>query len=310
MKKNKPGRPQKQGIDWFPVDVQFDLKIESLIGETGPYTTGVLLSLWQMIYQNEGYYIEFTPMLPGLVGRRTGIPVDEINKIIGVAVEFGIFNKEKFDDFKVLTSKAIQKRYFYAARRKKNININQKYICNGINVVGNYTSSGINADIRTTKNTHSIVQYSTVDNRTEQNSKVKKKKNAPIFSPEAFTFSEKFYEYMAKNGGKLTPSKSDIEKGADTIDKLIRIDKYDLEKEIKPAIFWGLKTPPWAGNIISLANLRSISKNGDKKFNNLFGNWSARNKHEMTKQEQLEVKSFQNAKIATKMVQERYGENE
>jgi hypothetical protein len=324
-------RPKKQGVDYFPVDVNFDNKTKMLIAEHGAIAIGVLIVIWQMIYADEGYFINAGDDLNLLIRREVMLDLDTIKKIIESCIQRDIFDKTLEKEYNILTSRAVQKRYFQIISKRKRVCVHEKYLLvevescdniqfldglfrqnddiNGVSSVKNPSKTIVSSDI----NPQSKVKESKVKEKGKEKGKestVKNKKNTQIFSPEAFTFSKKFYEYMAKNGGKLTPSKSDIEKGADTIDKLIRIDKYDLEKEIKPAIFWGLKTPPWAGNIISLANLRSISKNGDKKFNNLFGNWSARNKHEMTKQEQLEVKSFQNAKIATKMVQERYGENE
>ena len=49
-------RPTKQGLEYFPIDVQFDDKIELLISELGSDALSILITIWQLIYQNDGYY--------------------------------------------------------------------------------------------------------------------------------------------------------------------------------------------------------------------------------------------------------------
>lgn len=134
-------RPTKQGLDYFPLDVQFDGKVELFIAETGAEGLGVLLTIWQLIYQNEGYYIKAGEDIALLVMRRTMTPPDKVNDIINVAVKREIFVKNKLEEHNILTSKAIQKRYFSAAKRKKEVSINKNYICQGVDV-GVNTSCG------------------------------------------------------------------------------------------------------------------------------------------------------------------------
>ncbi len=94
-------------------------------------------------------------------------------------------------------------------------------------------------------------------------------------------FAKNFYDFLATVGGKKNPTKKDIDNGAATIDKLVRIDGYDLDGEIKPALRWAVKDDFWASQVRSLTPLRKKAKNGDTKFNNLFGKYSvAKNKTE------------------------------
>ncbi|MEN8237337.1 MAG: hypothetical protein ABFQ95_07355, partial [Pseudomonadota bacterium] len=78
-------------------------------------------------------------------------------------------------------------------------------------------------------------------------------------------------------GGKQKRTDREILAGIDSIDKLVRIDGYDLEKEIKPSLRWAVKDPFWSGNIRSLAPLRKKSKDGQSKFANMFDKFSANN---------------------------------
>lgn len=72
--------------------------------------------------------------------------------------------------------------------------------------------------------------------------------------------------------------------GADTLEKLERIDKYDFKKEIKPALLWAVKDKFWSRNIITCASLRNKSKSNEmKKFQNILLSWSGTPEKEIEK---------------------------
>lgn len=127
-------RPTKQGIDYFPIDCQFDDKIEIYITEKEAPGLAVLVTIWQMIYHNEGYYITNNKDLHLLVKRRINVDINEVNDCINLCLTRNIFDLKLHKKYQILTSKAIQKRYFEAAQRKKTVLYDVKYIINGINV--------------------------------------------------------------------------------------------------------------------------------------------------------------------------------
>lgn len=131
-------RPTKQGIDYFPLDCQFDDKIEMYILEKEANGLAVLICIWQIIYSNEGYYTVNSNDLLLLVKKRINVGINEVKDCINLCLQRGIFDKNLNQKFNILTSKAIQKRYFEAARKKKIVQFDIKYILNGVNV-------GINA---------------------------------------------------------------------------------------------------------------------------------------------------------------------
>lgn len=144
-------RPTKSGIDYFPLDTNFDDKTELLITEKGAISISILITIWQLIYQNEGYYIKADKDVLLLVKKRLIIETEMVEDIIKAAVERGIFDKEKYYNNGILTSKAIQKRYFIAAKKKKIINVVRNYLCDGVSVSENSTYIGINSDGNATK---------------------------------------------------------------------------------------------------------------------------------------------------------------
>jgi hypothetical protein len=144
-------RPTKQGIDYFPLDTQFDDKIELLIAEMGAISLSILVTIWQLIYQNEGYYIADNDDLLLLVKRRINTDINTTREVIIACIKRDIFSPEMNKEHGILTSKAIQKRYFLAANRKKNINVNNNYLCEGVNAGNNHTSKGVSVVKNATK---------------------------------------------------------------------------------------------------------------------------------------------------------------
>lgn len=138
-------RPTKQGVDYFPLDVQFDDKVELLIAEAGSDALSVLVTIWQLVYQNNGYYVENGKDLFLLIRRRILLDIKTIEIIVNLSIDRGIFNKELHKKYNILTSRAIQKRYFEIAKRKRIVYVDNNYLCIGIDVCENFSYIEINA---------------------------------------------------------------------------------------------------------------------------------------------------------------------
>lgn len=109
----------KSGIDYFPLDVTLDTKFELIEAEYGLTGFGVVVHLLQEIYGKAGYYIEWTEEVALLFARKVGLGGSVVSEIIEASIRRGMFDKEKYDKYHVLTSKGIQKRYFEAVSRRK-----------------------------------------------------------------------------------------------------------------------------------------------------------------------------------------------
>ena len=48
-------RPQKEGLDYFPVDCYFDDKLKLLEAEFKLVGLGIIVHLWKKIYGEKGY---------------------------------------------------------------------------------------------------------------------------------------------------------------------------------------------------------------------------------------------------------------
>ena len=113
----------KSGIDYFPLDVTLNTKFELIEAEFGLTGFGVVVHLLQEIYGKAGYYIEWTEEVALLFARKVGLGGSVVSEIIEASIRRGMFDKEKYDKYHVLTSKGIQERYFEAVSRRKNLEV-------------------------------------------------------------------------------------------------------------------------------------------------------------------------------------------
>ena len=160
-------RPVKQGLDYFPFDVDFfeDEKLEAISGEFGIKGELTAVKLLCAIYRN-GYFVLWCDLLRmKLLKRLPGVTAELLDQIVRRLVRWGFFDKSLFDSANVLTSPGIQKRFAEATARrhvtdnrphwlldsgKKANEIAQEFVnddTNGVNAYINPRPTGINAYI-------------------------------------------------------------------------------------------------------------------------------------------------------------------
>lgn len=173
-------RPQKEGLDYFPLDVDMDQddKIALIEARYGIIGFGVVIRLFMKIYKNS-YFYEWTEKEQLLFSRRVNVDINVINEIINDCLKWGIFDKSMYEQCRVLTSRGIQRRYLKAADRRQSVQISSTYMLldseevnvykNIVIVDDNYYSSSNNAVI----NPQSKVKNSKVKNSKEKNSREK-----------------------------------------------------------------------------------------------------------------------------------------
>lgn len=106
------GRALKQGLEYFPFDIDFfqDIKIRKLIRYQGGKAITVYTLLLCIIYR-DGYYTRWDEELPFIISELSGYDEAYIQEVIKCCLTVGLFNKQLFESDKVLTSKGIQERY-------------------------------------------------------------------------------------------------------------------------------------------------------------------------------------------------------
>ena len=160
-------RPRKKGMEYFPLDIDFfeNDKIQLTESEFGVNGSYIALRLFCAIYA-EGYYYTFGEDECRLLSRKTCgiVSPDEIMDIVGCLIKRGLFDKEMFDQYGILTSKGIQERYLFVyARTKRLAEIDKRYNLlpvddNGGNdeetnslLGGNKDLNGVNSEFGTQK---------------------------------------------------------------------------------------------------------------------------------------------------------------
>jgi len=104
-----------------------DDKVKLIDAKFGVAGFGVLIKLWQIIYDN-GYYIKWTEKELLLYKTRINADINLINDVINECLRWGIFDNELYEAYSILTSSGIQKRYFEAVKRRTEITLVNEFI--------------------------------------------------------------------------------------------------------------------------------------------------------------------------------------
>ena len=212
-----------KGIPYFPLDCQLDDKFALIEAEFGLTGFAVVVKLFQRIYGRCGYYCEFTNEVALLFGREVGLGGNAVSEIVSAAIRRGIFNKELFEKYHILTSEGIQKRYFEAVSRRKKVEVKKQYLLvNCAELLKNADISEENADIYG-KNDNISVQSK------EEKSKEEYSKEEETTGGEQQTDFESFWNAYPKKISRQTALKAWKKLSPDN--ELVKVILDSLEKQ-------------------------------------------------------------------------------
>lgn len=123
-------RQIKQGIDYYPMDVNFlnDIKVRKVLRGCGAQSMAVILYLLGNIYRDEGYYMRWDDEEdPFLVSDVVGVSEGAVRETIKKSLQVEFFDSKLFEKESILTSKGIQQRFMEATSRRKSVNIKAAY---------------------------------------------------------------------------------------------------------------------------------------------------------------------------------------
>jgi len=112
-------RPKKIGLEYFPLDVDMDSdeKVAYVISRHGFISFGLLVKLYMEIY-SRGYYIVWDERQRYLLTHKLNIDADYTETVVSACINEGIFDKNLFFEYSVLTSHGIQCRYLQSTGRR------------------------------------------------------------------------------------------------------------------------------------------------------------------------------------------------
>lgn len=173
-------RPIKEGLDYFPVNVDMDQddKIQLVEAKHGIIAFAIIIRLLMKIYK-EGYYYPWSEKEQLLFSRRVNVDINDVNDIINDCLKWGLFDQEIYDRYQILTSKGIQKRYLAAVGRRQAVTLIREYLLvtpeEHYKKTINYINVGIN---RINDNNNPLSQYIDADIGTQRKEKKRKEKNS------------------------------------------------------------------------------------------------------------------------------------
>lgn len=122
-------RPQKQGLEYFSLDVDIDQDDKILLIEARHGITGfaIVIKLLMKIYK-EGYFYKWGEREQLLFSSKVNVDINSINVVVDDCLKWGVFDKDLFEKYAILSSCGIQKRYFEAIARRKEITVIHEYL--------------------------------------------------------------------------------------------------------------------------------------------------------------------------------------
>lgn len=191
-------RPIKEGIDYFPFDVDLikDRKLRRVKIKYGSTAVQVYISLLCILYKDKGYYIDYFgekkedvlwEVCETLQGKYQP-DIETVESIIEDLVACGLFDDDQFKSRTIITSRRAQRTYYGATVDRKAANINYNYwllsenemkelssrhpiLINFINRQINEVNQPINL-VNRTNNTQSKVEKRKVNKSKENNKDV------------------------------------------------------------------------------------------------------------------------------------------
>lgn len=111
-------RPTKVGLDYFPLDVHADDKMELLEAEHGLEGFAILIKLYQRIYNN-GYCCDWNEDTCMLFAKKINTEQTLVSSVVNTCLRRRLFDKGMYELHGVLTSKGIQTRFLTICKSAK-----------------------------------------------------------------------------------------------------------------------------------------------------------------------------------------------
>lgn len=201
-------RPLKEGLDYFPLDVDADYDDKFQLIETlhGPNGFAIMIKLFMKIY-SQNFFYKWTETEQILFAKRVNVDINTLKTVVNDCIKYHLFDNNLFNEFQILTSLGIQERYFTAIGRRKKQIVVLEYLLLDRSEVTNLCPkivfaniNGVNDDINTeqeglmsTLSTQTKVKESKV-NKSKAVGNAQEKKDVEISKEKPAATAYKFWE--------------------------------------------------------------------------------------------------------------------
>lgn len=234
-------RPIKQGIDYYSKDVKakHDTKFKYVESQNTFIARLVIYELWDLIYGEEGYFAKFDKIQKVLFLGELPITAEQLDNILVSSFEIGMFSKELYDKYQILTSDGIQKRYMEAVGRRKKVDIIREYFLLPKKVYVNINWVYVDINSQNVNNNPENVDDNT-QSKVKESKRNESKRKQSINKATNVEISSIFHFYENNGFGMISPKTQedfaywikDFEKIGATTDDAIKIIIYALEQSV------------------------------------------------------------------------------
>ena len=264
----------KVGIDYagWAVDIfDNDTKIDKLLESKGWIGFSVYFFLCMRAYGTDGYFYKWCYDDCASTARKmgSGISANTVKETVDYCLQISLFDKRRFVEWGILTSKGIQRRYWNVVRNRR---VKKVYLefwllgddeCSGLvkvtlneqNVNANEHLQGANEDVQ--PQDAYKVKYSKVNNNIVAPAKQGKDHKGEMPTD----FELKCVDYLIQctlsdfPNQKVPVSLQEKEKWTIHIRRMIEIDKH-IPADIWNTLLWCMKDSFWRTNIRSTKKFR------------------------------------------------------
>jgi hypothetical protein len=243
-------RPIKEGLEYFPLNVDFfdDDKIQLIDAEFYEKGCLIVIKLMCKIYKENGYYYQWGDDQCLLFAKSagTGIGPGLVKEVIAGLVRRSFFDKRVYDRFGILTSFGIQKRYFEATKKRQSVTVFEEFL--------------VNVDINSINDNINLVNYCNNTQSKVKESKGKESKGFTHTDEEILKFTE-FEIWLKKYAPRVQQMKQPL-----TIEEYFKLKKVLDGKVMKDLLFSMQNYVPLHKK--SLSAYRTILKWSKNNFSN------------------------------------------
>jgi hypothetical protein len=266
-------RPIKEGLDYFPLDIDIDQddKLVVPIGKYGMQGFGIIIRIMSEIYKN-CYFYPWTEKEQYAVSLKVNVDINLVNEIINECAKWGFFNQKLLLEHRVLTSRGFQRRYIDAAQRRKSITLIDIFVLVDLAeesekvtiVIEDVNGNRVNVYIKPVK----VNAMHTENTQSKGKESIGKKKvQVPLpRQPRSYAEDDPYYRMATYFHERLQTFVNEIGKGhlvqnpnmqtwADDFRKIIELDKRP-RSELGEVVNWATSDSFWRQNILCPDKLR------------------------------------------------------
>lgn len=276
-------RPRKDGLDYFPLDVNFlsDLKIKKIIRAYGAQAVAVVMSVLTTIYRDNGYFATYDDDLIFIIADELKLEDSYVKNVIEKLIEVDFLSKEQKENNNILTSIGIQERYLKACERRVKTTLNATYSLlndssNELPQTESTAEGGFckqkppTTGVNDSKSTQSKVKESKVKESKEKNSKEQEsenKINKNITSSGQSDIQELLETYQENFGIANSIVQMELQDTLETFDKEMIIESFKLSVgKDKPFSYMRGIWNKWKENGITTLEQANQSKENNKPY--------------------------------------------